>query len=287
MYYVNGEFVKKEDAKISILDLAVLRGFGVFDFLRTYRGRPFHLWDHLLRLKYSTEQIGLALPKSLNAIEDIVYRLQTLNPLPEASIKLLVTGGVSTDQFSPQMASDLIAFIYPLSLYPSHFFSEGIKVMTTRFNRSLPTSKTTQYTPAIVAMQQGKQVNAQEVLYLNNQNEILEATTSNFFAFKDDTLYTCSSDEVLIGITREVVLKLASPYFPIKHQALQYEEIPEMQEAFITASNKEVMPVVQVDTFKVGNGKVGPRTQKIMELFRDYTEKSEWPMLHIPRYTEL
>src|SRR6267154_1489700 len=284
MYYVNGHYVKEEDAKISILDLAILRGFGVFDYLRTYGGQPFHLWDHLLRLKYSAEHVGLKLPLSLTEIQEIVHHVQKLNHLFEASIKLLITGGMSTDQFTPQAQSNLIVFAYPLSSYPQHFFTEGIKVITTRLNRSLPTSKTTQYTPAIVAMHRGKTESAQEVLYLNHQNEILEASTSNFFAFKNDVLYTCCSDEILIGITREVVIKLSSPYFTIEKQALRYEEISEMQEAFITASNKEVMPVVQIDTMKIGNGKVGPRTQRIMELFRAYTASSEWPLLNTPRY---
>lgn len=284
MYYLNGQYVKEEDAKISILDLAILRGFGVFDYLRTYGGKPFHLWDHLQRLKYSAEHVGLTLPNSLTEIQEIVYQVQKLNHLVEASLKLLITGGISADQFTPHSRSHLIVFAYPLSSYPQHCFTEGIKVITTRLNRSLPKSKTTQYMPAIVAMQRGKAENAQEVLYLNAQNEILEATTSNFFAFKNDILYTCCSDEVLIGITREVVLKLSSPHFLIETRALSYEDIPEMQEAFITASNKEVMPVVQIDALKIGNGKVGPRTQRVMELFRTYTKSAQWPLLNIPRY---
>jgi branched-chain amino acid aminotransferase len=285
MYYVNGHYVKEEEAKISILDLAILRGFGVFDYLRTYRGRPFHLWDHLLRLKYSADHIGLTLPNSLTEIQEIVDTVQKLNSLSEASIKLLVTGGVSSDQFTPHSVSNLIIFAYPLSSYPHHFFNEGIKVITTRLTRSLPMSKTTQYTPAIVTMQRGKTQNANEALYINAQEEILEATTSNFFAFKKGTLYTCSSEEVLIGITREVVLKLCRPHFPIEMRALRYDEIPEMEEAFITASNKEVMPVIQIDALKIGNGKVGPKTKQIMELFRSYTENSQWPLLNIQRYT--
>lgn len=284
MYYVSGQYVKEEEAKISILDLAILRGYGVFDYLRTYNGRPFHLLDHLLRLKYSAEHIGLSLPNTLTEIEEIVHQVQKLNHLSEASIKILVTGGVSLDQFTPHPTSNLIVLAYPLTLYPSHCFSEGIKVITTRLNRSLPTSKTTQYTPAIVAMQRAKAQNAQEVLYINAKDEILEATTSNFFAFKNGTLYTCCSEEVLIGITREVVLKLAIPHFPINKRPLHYDEIDEIDEAFITASNKEVMPVTQIDSKKIGNGKVGLRTQKIMELFRGYTEQLDWPALNIPRY---
>jgi branched-chain amino acid aminotransferase len=284
MYYVNGKVVKEEDAKISILDLAVLRGFGVFDYLRTYQGRPFHLWDHLLRLKYSAGQMGLSLPNSLSEIQDIVHQVLVPNYFPEASIKLLVTGGVSPDHFTPHRQSHLITFAYPLSPFSPHFYTDGIKVITTRLHRSLPTSKTTHYAPAIVAMRRGKIENAQEVLYLNAQNEILEASTSNFFAFKKGTLYTCCSEEILFGITREIVLKLSAPHFTIKEQALLYEEIPEIEEAFITSSNREVMPVVQIDNHTIGNGKVGLRTKKLLELFQAYIKNAEWPMLDIPRY---
>lgn len=284
MYYVNGQYVKEEDAKISILDLAILRGFGVFDYLRTYNGCPFHLRDHLLRLKYSAEHIGLTLPNSLIEIEEIVHRVQKLNNLFDASIKILLTGGVSADQFTPTPKSNLIVFAYPLTAYPSSYFTNGIKVITTRLNRSLPTSKTTQYTPAIVAMQHAKAQNALEVLYINAQDEILEATTSNFFAFKNGTLYTCCSDEVLIGITREVVIHLALPHFPLETRALHYSEISEIDEAFITASNKEIMPVVQIDSTQIGSGAVGPKTKQLMELFRSYTQNSNWPSLNIARY---
>ncbi len=284
MYYVNGQYVKEEEAKISILDLAILRGFGVFDYLRTYNGRPFHLWDHLLRLKFSADHVGLTLPNSLPEIEEIVHTVQKLNNLLDASIKILVTGGVSADQFTPLPRSNLIVFAYPLTAYPSDYFTDGIKVITTRLNRSLPTSKTTQYTPAIVAMQRAKAQNAQEVLYINAQDEILEATTANFFAFKNGTLYTCCSDEVLIGITREVVMKIAAPHFPLQTRPLHYKEISEMDEAFITASNKEVMPVVQIDSTKIGSGTVGPKTKQIMELFLNYTQSHDWPVLNIARY---
>ncbi len=285
MYYVNGQYVKEEEAKISILDLAILRGFGVFDYLRTYNGRPFHLWDHLMRLKFSAEHVGLTLPNSLPEIEEIVHNVQKLNNLSEASIKILVTGGVSADHFTPLPRSNLIVFAYPLTPYPSDFFTDGIKVITTRLNRSLPTSKTTQYTPAIVAMQRAKAQNAREVLYVNAQDEILEATTANFFAFKNGTLYTCCSEEVLIGITREVVMKLTALHFPLQTRPLHYKEISEMDEAFITASNKEVMPVVQIDSTKIGSGTVGPKTKQIMELFLNYTQSLDWPVLNIARYT--
>lgn len=284
MYYINNRFVSAEEATISILDLTVLRGFGVFDYLRTYKGKPFHLHEHLLRLHYSAHQLGLSLTHTFAQIEEIIYTLLEKNTLPEASIKILLTGGISPDQFTPNNRENLIIFTYPLSPYPEKYYTDGIRVITTRLNRSLPTSKTTQYTAGIVAMQKGKDLQPQEALYLNADNEILEATTSNFFGFKQGILYTCCSEEVLIGITREIVRRLAASHFPIETRALRYEEIPELEEAFITASNKEVMPVTQIDTHSIGNGHVGPQTQQIMHLFRNYTEQAEWPPLIIPRY---
>ncbi len=281
MYYVNGRYVKKEDALISVLDLSVLRGFGVFDYLRTYQGRPFHLEEHLMRLRYSVEQLGMELPLSFAEIETIVLRLKELNSLYEASIKIIVTGGISDDQFIPHQKPTLIILVSPLKAYAQECFTQGIDVITTQLSRSLPMSKTIQYTPAIVALQKSR---AKEALYLNTQGEILEATTSNFFAFKQKTLYTCNSEEILMGITREVVLQLATPLFPLELRSIRYEELPEIDEAFITASNKEVMPVISIDGIPIGNGQVGPLTEQLMCLFHSYTKQESWPFLNISRY---
>lgn len=285
MYYINGKFVEQEEAKISVLDLSILRGFAAFDYLRTYRKKPFHLWEHLLRLQYSCEEMGIVLPKSLDEIEKIVLTLLERTDFPEASLKLIVTGGVSPDQITPLAeASHLIAFAYPLSVPPESYYLDGIDVITTRLNRSLPTCKTTQYTSAIAAMQKAKSPRPKEILYVNDKEEILEATTSNFFGFKKGILHTCCSEGVLTGITREVVLRLVDGIFPVEKRALSLQELSSVEEAFITASNKEVLPVVEIDGQKIGNGKVGPRTKELMRLFREYTAQEHWPKLQIERY---
>ncbi len=285
MYYINGQYLKEEQALISVLDLSVLRGFSVFEYLRTYKGEPFHLQEHLLRFKYSADKLGLPLPHSLPEIVQIIRNVHEQSGLSDASIKILLTGGVSPDHFTPT-CPHLIVFAYPFAPYPNAYFTDGIKVITTPLKRSLPHSKTTQYAPGIVAMQQAKIQGAKEALYLSSQGEILEATTSNFFAFKGGTLHTCESDEVLIGITRQVVLRLASPHFPISTQPLHQNQIPDIDEAFITASNKEIMPVIQIDSTPIKNGKVGPLTKKMIELFQNYTQSLNWPPLHIQRYLD-
>jgi branched-chain amino acid aminotransferase len=283
MYFINGSYVQEKEAKISVLDLGLLRGYGVFDYLRTYGGKPFHLWDHLQRLQYSASEIGLDLPYSLKEISEIIDHILVSNKLKEAGIKIIVTGGISSDQFTPQQQSTLVIFAYPLATYPKHCYTEGIPVITTQLARSLPFCKTTQYIPGIVALQKGDK-NALEALYLNDRNEILEGTTSNFFGIKNDTLYTCCSDAVLTGITREVVLNLAEKHFPIRLERIHYEEVETLSEAFLTASNKEVMPITKINSQPIGSGTVGPVTQKIMDLFVKYTQQDQWPMLQISRY---
>lgn len=284
MYFINGSYVKEEDAKISVLDLSILRGFGIFDYLRTYQGRPFHLRDHLQRFQYSAKQLGLNLPYPLEQIATIINTVLELNGYEESSLKIIATGGVSPDQFTPQNPATLIVFAYPLTAYPAHFYTDGIKVATTQLNRSLPFCKTTQYVPGIVALQKGRLQNAQEALYLNAKGEILEATTSNFFGVKNKKLYTCISEEVLAGITREVVLNIAKDRFEICLEPIPANQIDTLDEAFLTASNKEVLPVTAIDENQVGDGQVGPVTKEIMRLFRTYTQQEHWQDLNIPCY---
>ncbi len=285
-FFINGSFVSESDAKLSVLDLGLIRGFGVFDFLRTYSGKPFHLKEHLQRLSYSAKNIGISVPYSLEETEEILETLLKKNGPGEYCIKLVLTGGISPDQLFPSEKASFIAFAYPLTGYPEHFFREGIRTITTFQKRSLPDCKTTQYLPAILSLKEGKKRGASEALYVNEKKEILEATTSNFFAFKNGTLITPPEDEILVGITREVVLRLCRSYFPVEVRSIHLEEIPYFDETFITASNKEIMPVIQIDDMQIKDGSVGPLTKEVRRLFDCYTQSLDWEPLTIQRYVE-
>lgn len=284
-FFLNGSFLVESEAKLSVLDLGIIRGFGVFDYLRTYRGKPFHLKEHLQRLQYSATNLGLTIPYSFEEIEDIVHKLLKLNQSSECSLKLLVTGGVSSDQMIPSGKGFFAAFAYPLSPYPREYYEKGIKTITSSHQRCLPDCKTTQYLPAILSLQEGRKKGALESLYLNEKKEILEATTSNFFAIKDNVLITPPEQGILLGITRSVVLRVCQGHFPIEVRSISQEEIPFLDEAFITASNKEVMPVIQINDTLIKDGTVGPCTKKILNLFDSYTKQDHWELLEIPRYS--
>ena len=116
--YVNGRFVPTSEASLPVQDLAILRGYGVFDFLRTYNGKLFKLREHLLRLENSAQAIWLDLPGSLDEIEAIVYDTLKRNNLPEANVRIVVTGGVSPDGINPPETSGLIVLVTPARQYP-------------------------------------------------------------------------------------------------------------------------------------------------------------------------
>jgi branched-chain amino acid aminotransferase len=269
--HVDGNYVPLDEAALPVQDLAILRGYGIFDFLRTYSGKPFKLRQHLERLANSAKVIELELPKSLGEIEGIVLETLQRNHLPEANVRIVVTGGVSGDAITPASHPNLIVLVTPLHQYPPACYEEGVKVITVEMDRYLPAAKTINYIPAIMALKQARAAGAIEALYTNRQNHILEGTTTNFFLFQSEQLITPKED-ILPGVTRDVVLELARARFEIVERSITFDDLARADEAFITASNKEIMPVHHVNDLQIGQGKPGPHTRWLMDCFREFTQ---------------
>jgi branched-chain amino acid aminotransferase len=273
VFYVNGEFVDSNDAVIPVTDLSIIRGYGAFDFLRTYGGKPFRLMANIQRLRRSCEQIYLEFPWTDGELHFIVMETVRRNAFPEASIRILITGGISPDNITPTGNPSLLVMVAPLKPQPAHWYTDGVKVITREMDRIVPGAKSINYIPAIMALRHAGTENAIEALYVSYQGNVLEGTTSNLFAFYGDTLVT-PGETILPGITRNVVLELAQGVFNIEIRSIPREALYRADEVFITASNKQVVPVVQVDDRTIGSGKVGERTQRIMALFKAETERS-------------
>lgn len=268
--YVNGRYLALNDATLPVQDLAILRGYGVFDFLRTYHGRPFRLGDHLQRLARSARLIELDLPRPLEKIEEIVLQTLHRNNLPEANVRIVVTGGVSADSIQADASPGLVVLVTPAHIYPADYYTTGIKAVTVQTERYIPLAKTINYIPALLALKQAKAAGAAEALYVNRQGHILEGTTTNLFIFAGQQLIT-PKDDILPGVTRNVVLQLAQRNFDVVQRPITFDDVTQASEAFITASNKEVMPVIQIDAQTVGNGSVGANTRWLMDDFRRFT----------------
>lgn len=271
IYYIDGDYVEAQAARLPVDDLSVLRGFGVFDFLRTYGGRPFHLEDHLARLKRSAELIGLEVGRPLAEIAAIVHETLRRNGHAEANIRIVLTGGSSPDCFLPAGRPRLLVMVTPLAPPPAAWYRDGVGIVTIPYSRYLPGAKSINYIPAIHAMQDARRKGAVEALYVKPDGRVTECTTSNLFAVIDGRLLTPETD-LLPGITRQVLLGLDLP-LPAQITDLSLEALHSAEEVFLTASNKEVVPVVRIDQRPVADGRPGKRTREAMDRFRDYTTR--------------
>lgn len=247
LVYLDGQIIPESEAKISAFDLSILRGYGVFDFLRTYQKRPFHLWDHLKRFEASANEIEIPMPLSLPEVAEVIEKLLQKAPYPEANIKVFLTGGYSPDQYLPQGNPTFFATVYPVIDFPESLYEQGVSLVTQVYERPYPTCKSIHYLPAIVGIRRAQRQGANDVLFISHKNEVLETGTANFFAIKDDKVIT-SGEGIIFGITRQVVLKLLHKRgICVEERAIALSEMSSFDGAFITSSTREVVFVSQVD----------------------------------------
>lgn len=273
VFYIDGEFVEDSNAYLPATDLAVMRGYGVFDFLRTYHGVPFELGAHVQRLRNSASLIELDVPWSDDEIDGIIHQTLSRNPRPdgrEQNVRIIVTGGPSANGLMPLGESRLLVMVTPATPIPPQHYAHGVKVITERIERYIPDAKTLNYIPAIKAMKRATREGAVEAIYVDREGLALEGTTTNLFAFYGDTLVTPQTG-ILPGITRNVVLRLARALFAVEERTIPLAELLKADEVFISASNKQIMPVVQVDESTIADGGVGARTRRVMDAFGDLT----------------
>jgi branched-chain amino acid aminotransferase len=271
-YYIDGKFVSEDEAQLSVKDITVLRGYGVFDFLITYHRRPFYLKEHVARLENSAAGIGLRMNHSNSEICRIVCETVGKNTHhDESNIRIVYTGGISPDGVTPQGNGILMVMVTPKLQLPDWWYTEGATVATVAMERFIPTSKSTNYLNAVFAQQIAKKQGAIEAIYIDSRNRVLEGTTTNIFGFKGSTLVT-PPDGILPGITRSVVLDLAKDTYNVDLRHIDLDELKAFDEIFISASNKEIVPIIRVNDMIVADGKPGPRTRTIMTMFREYTD---------------
>jgi len=273
-WYAGGSWVHPDEATLSINDIAVLRGYSVFESLRTYDRQPFHLDEHLRRLYRSAELIDLDIPWLSEQIASVVREIIARNRYRHATIRLLVTGGESEDGILPSGNPTLAVLITPLGERDMEQFAKGIKLITTRLQRVSPEAKTTNYIAAVRALRQALQRGAVDALFVNEEGHVLEATRSNFFIFRGDMLVT-PREGILFGVTRNLVLELARGRFEIEERPIFFDELVEAEEAFISSSSKEITPVVQIDDLTIGKGKPGLRTYELEQRFIEMVERDQ------------
>jgi len=267
-YFLNGKIVHEDEAQLHVKDLALLRGYGIFDYLRTVNGKkPFQVEKYLDRFYNSADKMGFSVDYSKEFVLKTIQQLLKLNSYEEAGIRLVMTGGYSENSFVPGTPNFFI-LIEPLHLPSASQFKNGVKLITHEYQREWSSAKTINYLTSIKLINKKKEKGAIEVLYKDN-GKIREGSRCNFFIVKDNVLIT-SKDKVLEGITRGTVIDIAKRSLNVELRDLMEVELVTADECFITGTTTLVTPVVQLDDITIGNGSPGPVTLKLMKEFSEF-----------------
>lgn len=262
--YLNGKILDIRKARISPMDLGFLRGFAVFDLLRTYSGEPFLFGQHVARLKNSAKELGLPYSLTKNELRRVIRRLLQKNALGDATVKTVVSGGESDDglHYENWHATTLI-MVKPVPQYPQNLYTHGVAAITQEYLRPTAKAKTTHYVHYLLQQKLLRQKGVYEVLYTKD-GCILEGATSSFFAIKGNQLVTAKED-VLDGTLRDLILRLAKKKCTIVRRPLAVRELPTVTEAFLTSTTRNILPITRINGQAIGNKKVGLVTAMLME----------------------
>lgn len=269
--FLNGEIVDSRIAKINIKDLAILRGYGIFDYMRTVNGKiPFMMEKHLDRFHNSATYMNLPVEYEREKIKNIIFELLRINNYEEAGVRMVLTGGYSLNNFQPAKPNFFIV-VEAINFPAREYYENGARLISHSYQREWSQAKTINYLTSVRLLDKMKKQGALEVLYYAN-GSILEASRSNFFLVKDKVLVTPEKD-ILQGITRGIILDLAQGICKIERRAIKLEELTKADETFITATTKKILPIIQIDDLVIGNGKPGLVTQQLITRFLEYEKK--------------
>jgi len=278
--YINGQIVPQEDAKISVFDHGLLYGDGVFEGIRAYNGKIFTLDEHLDRIYDSATAISLKIPITKAEMAEAIKQTMKANNLTDSYIRLVVTRGVGKLGLDPNKCAtpQIIIIADTIELYSKALYEKGLDIVTVttirnHFSALDPKIKSLNYLNNILAKIESIQSGAGEALMLNKDGYVAECAGDNIFIFKDNTLLTPpSSAGILVGITRNVVMKLAAEMgVQVREELMTRYDLYIAEECFLTGTAAEIIPVVKIDGRTIGTGKPGKITLDLLKRYRDLT----------------
>ena len=274
--FLNGEYVPSEQAKVSVDDRGYLFADGVYEVIRVYDGRPFRLDAHLDRLAHGLDDLQIELP-TLDELDDVVEKLLDDNGLRagDAKVYMQVTRGAAPRAHAFPKDCEPSVYIAASTLKPhsDRFFAEGVAAITmtdTRWARC--DIKSIALLPNVLANQRAHATGAVEALFVRD-GIVLEGSHSNLWAVYDDTLVTYPAcNYILSGITRDEVFDIAEANDISAGEGLIPEErLLDADELFLSGTTTEIMPIVSVNGVDIADGKVGPVTKRLQQLYRERT----------------
>lgn len=279
---VNGEITPAEQARVSVLDNGFTFGDAVYETLRTYGGRPFHLDRHLERLRRSAQRLAIAIPAGDDALARDLDALLRQAGNSESYIRMIVSRGVGdiSYHFDRVAGPTVVLVVKPLAPIPPQHYVDGVPVILSSVRRNDPRAldpamKSCNLINNILAVQEAQAKGAFEPIMLNSMGEIAESASANVFMVAAGVLLTPPLDAgILPGVTRRVVIDLAAGLgIPLNEEPIAVKDLLAADEAFITSTLKEVMPIATIDGRPVGAGRPGPVTRRLLRAIREYAPR--------------
>ncbi|RKD23913.1 branched-chain-amino-acid transaminase [Ammoniphilus oxalaticus] len=279
--YLNGEFVKKEDAKISVFDHGLLYGDGIFEGIRVYNGNVFKCKEHIDRLYDSANSILLEIGLTKSELTEVMLETVRRNGMKDAYIRLVVSRGVGDLGLDPRKCpkATVIIIVEELAIFPKDHYETGIRIITVPTRRNTPDAlnpkiKSLNYLNNVLVKIEANLAGVSEALMLNAQGYVCEGSGDNIFVIKDNIIYTPPSYlGALEGITRNSIMKLAiEAGYTVKEEPFTRHDVYIADEVFLTGTAVEVIAVNEVDGRKIGDGRPGPITNTLLEKFKSIVE---------------
>lgn len=268
--FVNNNFTEAENAFIQTNDLALQRGYAVFDYFRTLNHQPLFLDDYLDRFFNSARELFITLNHTPEEVKAIILQLIQKNNIPQSGIRMIATGGYSPDSYTP-VQGNFILQQQPLQLPDAVKFEDGIRIMTHPYQRDLPAVKSINYLMGIWLQKQLKEKGLDDVLYFQH-NIISEFPRANIFIVTPDGRLATPAHNILAGITRKKILEFAGDILPTEVRDISVTELKQAPEVFMTSTTKRILPVTEIDGVRIGNGKAGAFTRQLYTQFLQQLE---------------
>ena len=276
LVYLNGEYLPLSEAKVSVLDRGFIFGDGVYEVIPAYGGKALRFEHHMQRLQNSLDAIRISNPLANSQWLEIIDKLIAETGNMDQYIYLHITRGVaSRDHRFPDETTPTV-FVMSSVLHPvdSELLKNGITAVTLDDIRwQYCNIKAIALLPNILLRQQAVDKDATEAILIRNGN-MTEGAASNVFIVSSGVIKTPPKDQQLLpGITRDLVVELAQSHnMPVEEAAISEKEFLAADEIWLTSSTKEILPVTQINEQQVGNGKPGPVWQDMFQKYQDYKE---------------